>query len=319
MSARHYLVNGVKFYFVKSPDVARLSHLFSKMYRENVFLYHSDDSAIALTCTDGMFWANLDISSCDTSQGPSVFQFLYLFCPDEFLPVMSLLVEQCAQTCKVGHGRSRLLFKPRRYFEYSGSLLTTLLNCVASFTIGRAIVGGWKGGSRADALAHVNGALSTCGWNVTCEVEERFSGIQFLKHSPAFTTDGDVCAVTNLGVILRALGQKTGNLPKGDLYEQARLFNSGLVAGFVHCGNTRLLRVLQEKFSLSAVVRHGSNITKFHTGGSLSLVNDDTVIERYGMTPGAYQELLDLLCVSEIGDLIDCQASRSILLRDYGL
>lgn len=336
--------------YVKSPDVAVLSRVFSRMYRSSLFVYHSDDSSLSLVCDDGMFWCNLDISSCDTSQGPSVFEFLYLLCPEEHLRVMSLLLAQCSQPCKVGHGRKRLMFRPNRYFEYSGSLLTTLLNNVASFTIGRLILQGWKGGSRVDARRHVQSVLLECGWKVTLEEESSFGGLQFLKHSPCLSEEGEVRAVTNLGVLLRALGQKSGSLPKGDpverstsvlpglaagltqcfrshsslvydVAEQARRFNAGLVAGFVHCGNTSFLRLLQEKFPLKAdtAVRHGSNITRFLTGGSTILISDVSLLERYQLTTGAYQEMLDLFAVADIGDLIDCEATRTIIHRDYGL
>lgn len=323
MASVQWVVGDAACMFVKSPDVSVLSRLFQRMYRSSLFVYHSDDSSLSLKCTDGMFWCNLDISSCDTSQGPSVFEFLYLLTPDNevLLRVMSLLLSQCSQPCKVGHGRRRLLFRPLRYFEYSGSLLTTLLNCVASFSIGRQILEGWKGGTRAQARAHVDAVLKDCGWLVTCEEERTFQGLQFLKHSPCFTEGGEIVACTNLGVILRALGQKVGNLPSGDPYVSAQRFNAGLVAGFVHCGNTSLLRLLRSLFPLEkdTVVRHGSNITRFHTGGSELPISDSSLLERYQLSIGAYQELLDLLSVSTVGSLIDCHASRTIIHRDYGL
>lgn len=323
MAAKPFPVGLGEAVFVKSPDVGKLTEIFKKMFNRNLFVYHSDDSALSLVCSDGMFWCNLDISSCDTSQGSCVFEFMYLLCPVEFLRIMSFLLDQCAQTCKVGHGKSRLLFKPVRYFEYSGSLLTTLLNCVASFNIGRQILEGWSGGTREEARSYVNSVLERCGWKVTCEEEPMFSGVQFLKHSPARTEDGEIVACTNLGVLLRALGQKTGTLPKGDPYEQAVLFNTGLVSGFKHAGNTSLLRILQDKYPVrvpAAIVdRHGSNITKYHSNGNSSPISDDSVRCRYRLTPGAYWEMLDLLAVSQVGDVIDCEASRAILFRDYGL
>lgn len=308
--------------FVKSPDVAVLTSLFRRMYTSNVFAYHSDDSSLSLVCSDGMFWCNLDLSSCDTSQGPCVFQSMFLLTPDEYLRHMSLLVNQCRSVCQVGHGPKRLRFRPVKFFEYSGSVLTTLLNNVASFNVGRQILEGWKGGTRKQAHGFVTDVLERCGWRVVCEVEDDFEGIQFLKNSPCFGEDGEIRTFMNLGVILRALGQKTGDLPgKGDWVDRAKMFNRQLVKGMVHAGNHSLLAALERKFNpdVPACPVYNSNALRLLTNGSRAALRDTSVCRRYSASPAEWQELLDVVLASDVGDVIDVSLSRKCIRRDYGL
>lgn len=322
MSACPYKVGAGCCWFVKSPDVAVLTSLFRAMDGGDVFAYHSDDASVSLRCVDGMFYANLDISSCDTSQGPAVFESMYLLCPEEYLHVMRLLVSQCQEPCQLGYGPGKLLFRPIRYFEYSGSLLTTLLNCVATFNIGRQIMERWTGGSRADAEKLVRETISSCGWSCTLETEPRIEGIQFLKTSPCRTIHGDIGMVVNLGVVLRALGQKSGEIPgHGDVKSRAREFNASLVAGMVHSGNHSLLRLLEAKFprhwGTKAV--YNSELHRRLIGGSRVVLDDMSVCRRYDITMAQYQDLLDAIEYAGFGDVICTSASSIIIMRDYGL
>lgn len=322
MAERPLYHNGWRYKFVKSPSMEALAEAFEGMMIHNSFIYFSDDSSVSFQTSEGPFWANLDITSCDASNGPSVFEALLDFAPGILRRHMQALLNQCKAPCRVGYGRGALKFKPMTYFEYSGSLLTTLLNNVANLALGFYITQGYTPRSKVETVSWIETKLKTCGWKCTLQVCSRFEEVQFLKCSPCRTIDGRWVPVLNLGVILRSFGQRRGDLPgRGELADRARRFNVGLVKGYVHAGNHQLLRTLQTKFLAEegCDVQYNSNAVQHITDGIADLLDDSSVCARYGIPLSAYDELCDLVMMADVGDRISCHASRAILQLDYGL
>lgn len=322
LSSHPLVYKGWEYIFIKSPSMIALAEAFEKMTRRNVFLYFSDDSTVAFRTSEGMFWANLDITSCDASNGTSVFESLLDFAPGRLRRHMKALLRQCTWECRVGYGKGCLKFKPVEYFEYSGSLLTTLLNCVANLALGFYITQGYTPRSMLETQKWIEDRLGSCGWQCTIQRCSSFEEVQFLKCSPCRTVSGKWLPCLNLGVILRSIGQRRGDLPgRGDLAARARSFNAGLVKGFVHAGNHRLLRTLQTKYlsERNADVQFNSDAARFLTDGLKEILDDASVCARYGISLGAYDELNNLIAHADFGDRISCQASDTILQLDYGL
>lgn len=308
--------------FVKSPNVGRLSALFLRMLSENLCLYFSDDSTYSLVTLDGMLYFNVDISGCDASQSKFVFLSLLAMTPDAHRPTMLALLSQCAAACKLGYGPGALSFIPVDYFEYSGSLLTTMLNNIATLHTSRGLFRGYTVRSKKEAIAYVTEYFDNAPWKFTVEFCESIYGVQFLKCSPARTVTGGIVACLNLGVILRCMGQRSGDLPgRGDLQRRAFIFNAGLVRGMVHAGNHQLLRLLQRKFLSQDVVdvQYNSNSVKFLEGGLSDEIDDLSICERYCISIGDYHTLLTMIDQAGFGDVIICTASKAIIALDYGL
>lgn len=313
--------------FVLSPNRDVLRDVFRELSTSDFFVYHSDDSCLSLRCSDGMLWCNLDISSCDASNGAAIFEALLILVPDCVRPIVYDMLEQCKSLAQLGHGASKMVFAPVGYFEYSGTTLTTLLNNIANIIIGHQLLE-CPYGTIADSTEWVQERLRFCGWFCTIEVCRKLEGIQFLKNSPHFTTDGQIESCLNLGVMLRALGQKCGTIPGGMTPANCHLFNCSLVRGFVHAGTHALTVALRNKFSADAEAVH-TNATLHLSGSDTGYVTAWSLCNRYSgvkidgeessMTEEDLQYLIELIERSQYGSLINCRASRMILKLDYGL
>lgn len=308
--------------FVKSPDVDTLSAHFSEMFGNTHAVYFSDDSCVSIKCSDGMLWLNLDISACDASNGPAVFNSLYQLCPEHYHHHLTQLINQCKLPISIGRGSKKLLFKPKEVFEYSGSVLTTLLNNVASLAIVLRVLGSVHGKllAKAEARALVELSLEECGWKCTAEWCDVFEKLQFLKHSPCFTRSFNIRAVLNLGVILRASGRIDGDLPgRGDWRARAYVFMCEWVSGLSHAGNSMLLRSFRKAFPPSRNVLFLNYIVSMMTGGSDEELMESSLCRRYGISLHEMEDLCDYVANSRCGMSIACAASKAILELDYGL
>jgi len=75
--AEYYSHSKCEEQFVKTPDLNVLTTVFQKLVspeKRMYFPYFSDDSCASIRCSDGVFMANVDISCCDGSNGPAVFE-----------------------------------------------------------------------------------------------------------------------------------------------------------------------------------------------------------------------------------------------------
>lgn len=138
---------GGRFDFVGSPDPNALVHVLEHLIDpEGVFYfpYFSDDSCLAYRCLDGIFRCNLDISSCDASVGTGVADILLEITSGVPLlhQTMSVLLDQCRISLKARSlSGQKLSFRAHSFTEYSGCVLTTLLNNVANLFIMTSISG----------------------------------------------------------------------------------------------------------------------------------------------------------------------------------
>jgi len=306
--------------FVKTGNLDSLTRVFQEALEENIFHFHSDDSRGTFMTAEGPLWIDFDISACDSSQGPHVFQTLAHLVPERYKDDILALLTQCQQIAAIGYGEGKYKIVPEWYFEFSGTLLTTFLNNIASLTVGMQLMS-IPTGNRLETIERVRQVLLNCGWVLEMSVCEIFEDCQFLKCSPFYSDNGRYDVYMNLGVIMRAIGQKHGDLPgskKVCIEDRAVEFNSQLISGFRHCGDTSLYRLLVAKFGVSLPVYTNAN-RLFLDSTVTGLAMDISICARYRIELGDYHELLSLIEFAGYGDIIDCKASQAILQKDYGL
>lgn len=192
--------------FVPDASDAALRTAFDDLRnprRTYEFKYFSDDSALAMRSGNKIVFMDVDISSCDKSHGPRVFETLYHLFPTKFHAGIEYLVEQLRVriTIRSAHDRTtKVVLKPREPVLYSGSTLTTLVNNVANLMIAWSIAR-----LQPTTPQGVELAARDVGYIVTSKVHTQWESIQFLKHSPV-EWNGETAPVMNLGVFLRSLG-----------------------------------------------------------------------------------------------------------------
>lgn len=331
-----YINSKFRMRFVFSPDYTTMTEIFSRLLEDgyDTFVYHSDDVCAAIVCNDGMFRCNLDISSCDTSNTIHVFNLvLWLVENTYWHTLMKFVVSQC---CKEFHVVNPNNLKEKIVFsndgdpiEYSGTVLTTLLNNIASSLICLSIWWhkGIKGVSCAEAPELVRKAAAYVGYIVTCETVEHVEDYQFLKCSPTLTDSG-ITVFLNLGVVLRSLGTCDGDLPgSSSITSRAEKRNMEVVRGYKHAGSHVVMDALRERFTRVDNCFSNCDKESFHlhyivehmTGFEESRVHVDALLRRYQICESELIELCDYIRHSHVGDVIWCSSLRAIFKKDYSL
>ncbi len=301
-------------HFIASPSVDGLERAFNLLFRpthDYSFIYFSDDSCIQI---HGVVY-NMDISSCDASHGDVTFTSWLTRCTGRSYDVMRRLLMQLRTDLKMRTrgGAQKIRLRTTRHILYSGTTLTTAHNGASNCRIFAQIVN-----NRARTPEEIVQAALEVGYRITLTRCDRMAECQFLKHSPC-EVGGRIIPVLNLGVVLRALGTCRGDLPRGDLREQARLFNSGLAQGFCSGFVTSIQNLLVAKFGTDGKVDPTYLPYDYVHGPVLGTVPDSFLSDRYDLPAHQIDELRDLIWESQFGDLIGCEASHKILELDYGL
>lgn len=332
-------VNGGEIAFCSSPNPSELNTVFSKLINppERFFMvYYSDDSCFAFRHRGVVRFYNLDISKCDASHGPSLFESLVGIIPDRLQEEMQILVDQCKLPIVI-NSENGLRERVRGVFKdptlYSGSTITTAINNLANISVGYAlssVVFEDRDYTDAEFQKIFTLAIEETGYIVTgfaddekCVIPE---DLQFLKHSPCLDETGCFQAMKNLGVLLRASGTCKGDLPgskKTDIVTRAREFQAALLHGMYpdssfpflsnmkeaagHATNARAVEMVADE------LRYKVGLRDEHIRFS-----DDDVFRRYRLDAS---ELADLRDFSHAGVFEHCSNSfvTKILEKDYGL
>lgn len=333
-------VNGLTLVFVPCPSTTALRAVFRDLVynTNNVFYFFSDDSCLAFTLKCGRrVMLNVDISKCDGSIGDPIFEIgRELLSTPGMAPLVDAVIAQCKLPCTLRDPEYRKILKvvPIHHSLSSGTVLTTFLDNIGSSTIALSIneyIPMLSDDANDEEIqAMVSTAASFVGFLVTCEICPTYHHLQFLKHSPCEGVDGLLHPVLNLGVVLRAIGQKDGEFvykSHEDLIRKCEQHNSGVVKGFVHMGNHTFHDVLATRFCSASAPIFKSYITRLTHDQDATpspRITDDELMTRYAGDRQAeiltdYDELLSHITHSNFGDGVSCAASRCILKRDYGL
>lgn len=260
--------------FIKTPDPQIMAEVFKNLIDPPgrfYFVYFSDDSCFAHRVNGVVYRHNIDISSCDSSHTKALFTALRDLLPPSMAEDMDVLIKQCSLPLKIVSTNDRKLkvtVKPTGPKLYSGSTITTAINNLANLLIGMALAEMVYIGPQSIVLA-----AERAGYIVTGEEPlDDWHDLQFLKHSPMLDISGEVCAVLNFGVLVRASGTCKGDLPgRGNLRERGELFQRGLVnsayprlstplvnamrSGLPPAPVTNFINVLSDDFSFKVVTR----------------------------------------------------------------
>jgi hypothetical protein len=300
--------------------------------------YFSDDSCFSIRHRRKVYYYNLDISKCDSSHGPEVFNALLLITPPHLREHVQVLIDQCRLDIVI-HSKTDRRHKIVGGFEhptlYSGSTLTTLINNLANTVVGLCL-------SRVQLedrdyedheLANIfTQAIESSGYIVTgfsdkekCRKPE---DLQFLKYSPVLDIEGNYRPVLNLGVLLRASGTCKGDLPgrkTQTIESRARHMQTALLRGMYPRTHFPLLTAM---FTAAGAVTSDA-FTAIVSKAMLYKVDDtpesehytfsdEAILRRYGLTDLDYAQLQEF---SRSGVYTHTCADfvSSILSTDYGL
>jgi hypothetical protein len=236
--------------FVKTPDPIVLEEVFANLMSPPCrfyFVFYSDDACFSYWHEGRVYMHNLDISSCDASHTPRLFELLVDLYPSRLQKDIRRVVSQCAAPLRL---RSRLtpgqvILRPIGPRLYSGSTLTTPINNIANICIGVSL-------GDVDVITPecIVPAAERAGYIVTGDAPLHcYAELQFLKHSPVYECyTGRYIPVINFGVFVRASGVCKGDLPgRGNLERRARQFQQALVQGIYAHVSSPTLELLRDR------------------------------------------------------------------------
>jgi hypothetical protein len=244
---------------------------------------------------------------------------------------MNVLVEQCQLPIQIidqNDRRNKVVLEPHTPRLYSGSTITTLINNLANILICKSIVDSpTLRGPRDIALA-----AAQVGYILTCEPCHQAQDIQFLKHSPAYDTEGNLCAMLNIGVLLRASGTCRGELPgksKIPLETRAMTFQLSLLKGMYPRTHTPLLtnmiescstiheELLQQNRALHT--REMQYKVEVHPNDAHHYFTNEETFKRYRLTDEEISYVVDGFGNGSFEDSFANSGLDKILKVDYGL
>lgn len=330
MAGHPYHYRGGTIYFCAKPSYEELKYVFESLRNppgKFFFVYFSDDSCISIRTKTGILRADVDISSCDGSHGPSVFEALSQLADGDAGATIRRLVKQCEAPLRVHDlaGRSNYVeLRPHGPRLYSGSTLTTVINNLANIMIAVSIAE-----STIETPQDICNAAENAGYIVTIDEAEVFEDISFLKHSPCLDVNGEWQPVLNLGVLLRMSGTCKGDLPgRGDIANRAIAFQRALLRGayprtsfplidnmkeVVAGEDRRLDKVMDKTLTNQLKYKVGDPALEHHTFTSAS------VYRRYRLDADEMDEIDAMVGHLSYGQTYVSPSVSKILTIDYGL
>lgn len=325
-----YMGGTIEFCPKPSPD--KLQRIFKNLMRpEGKFyvVYFSDDACYSTYGPDGTVHCyNLDISKCDASHTEAIWIALRHMLPPHVRADYDVLVDQLCLPFYIGDCNDPT-HKRRVYLEadgpllFSGSTLTTVTNNKANIMIGFSLAESGAIGERAIAKA-----AEAVGYIVTVvDCSEDFHLLQFLKHSPVYDTAGEVRALLNPGVLLRASGSCKFDLPgQGPIEVRAAQFQYGLLQGAYPNITFELLTKMKEATGVQGTTELMKKFVEQHIGEYHTQATKDSftvsnaeVFKRYELSTVQVANLIKGLSETRYGMFYSDEATAKILLDDYGL
>lgn len=293
------------------------------------FVFFSDDSCLAVRSGDEVYRFNMDISSCDASHTDELFKLL-----SDLTPSCRQEVEALSDQCRCDiriysvnrsvRKREFVQLRPKGARLYSGSTLTTYINSISQLVMLSVFAElDFSRMDRAQCAAAIENACLEAGYVVTLEVCEEIEDIQFLKYSPTLDEGGRYRPLLNLGTVLRTSGVCRGDLPgRGDLNDRALEFQNGLMNGISPGSSYALLDVLRRRcghvVARDEVKRVVESLLYNKTAGVSATFPDESMIKRYRLTLGEWQELVGMFEEAGPGDEVYVDAADKIMRKDYG-
>jgi len=329
-------------------------------------IIYSDDMVMAGNIDGIPFCKNIDISSCDSGNRQLTFA-LYGGMLGNFSENRALgSIAQCMKPVELVNpynGEERLIVRFDGPNEGSGFSGTTMLNHIASYNNAVSTtydlancLGGLRDNIGNDPVRSpfITGP-AYCGHKTTvddCYVDGTLipEKIQFLKHSPIQTVDGDFIPVMNFGCINRSLGmvlndltpEKLGVTPEHyklmSYSERMDRFWTSVVSGYVHMPQCNFINSLRERFGnpgcltlkpdavLSHVIedpstrrREFGEWTDTYVDYSSRVLDETSIGRRYDLTAEELAQIGAAYVTVRIGSRKYVPAVDRLYEVDYGL
>lgn len=357
----------VRIHIMAKPKDDSLSVCFSQLMEATlmedtlVVVIYSDDSVYAGRVRGVSFGFNVDISSCDASNNSLVFA-LAGTCLAGFSKRRACgLLKQCMLPITIRNPNNpseKLVVDFHSAFEGSGTVLTTVLNHVASYLIAVGVAIQLSSGLAPEPAIEAGAAM--VGHKVTCESwcddgAPVFEKIQFLKHSPVLSTTGEWVPTLNFGCVLRSLGSIEGDLePKHfgvtpsefraiPIQDRMDRFLGGVIKGLVHEPESRVMCALRSRFvdrgETTLDIRRGvlevsgsvpsSRYERSAFLGigdamrmkdrSKSVLCEESLCRRYDIAQGDIDELVGHILEMKLGSVSVTAAATNFYRVDYGV
>jgi hypothetical protein len=312
-------LNGFTSQYVSTIEPEVLDEIAKRLLNDtkDQHYFFSDDAIFKI---NGKFY-ELDIKSCDISNDSPIFKILlFLFEGTQFYELIRRAVKQCETSLVLRDPENRhnsIRLSGTRPIEYSGSVLTTLLNNIASLIIGLSIHF-----NRASTREDVMAAARAVGYNVTLEERDCLEKLTFLKHSWSYDGSYEPRSFLNLGAILRSFGTYTGDLPgrnNRNISTRVNDFLGTVVSGYCHSGETRVLMALQKRFRFKTGYYDQFVDNKHFSKSRRGFIPDVSICKRYDCSTVEIDELCRLIIETPLFTHMHCTILDKIFAVDYGL
>lgn len=318
--------------FCKKPDYHKLVEIFENLINPpdpGYFVFFSDDSCFSTRINGKVYIFNIDISSCDASHGPTIFEGLKRLFPPRLHDVVDSLIKQCEEPITLYSRydrRKRCRLKPSRPVLYSGSTITTCINNYANLRIFRRIVQELLG-VRTMSTEAIRHAAFKCGYAITLDECKDYYDIQFLKHSPVYDVHGDLHPLINFGVFLRASGTCRGDLPgSGDLETRAKVFQKALLDGIYPRVSCPIIEKLKAECATDVIIEAATSAVEKQFAHKLDLstrphiqLTDEELLRRYRVSSSEVHTFEEDLELPPFTLHTSCSLTNKVFIKDYDL
>lgn len=349
-------------YIMAKPKEDTLSQMFLQLINATMSVNHvcvviySDDSVYSGNIDGKPFGFNVDISSCDASNMSLVFAITGTLLSAFSEKRACGLISQCMLPLRVVNPdkvEEVITVCFHSAFEGSGTVLTTILNHVATYLNAVLFVMLLAEYDRNPKMAVMIGA-SYSGHLVTVDDWAPdglpvFEKMQFLKHSPMQAECGTWVPTLNFGCIMRGLGSVEQDLEAKHLgltrsefdllpiHDRMMRFVGSVVRSLVNEPGSAVLEALRGKFGSCGdtvtetrygfdVARGKDTLTTPFDGEALRLsernkydIKLESVCRRYDLTPDDVSEFVEHIWQTQLGAVSTTRAAGCFYRLDYGV
>lgn len=346
----HKLIYAKPFYhqgavscFIMGPTDEELDRAFKLLTDSSEwlrFIYFSDDSCVAVQCTDGLFLANIDFKWSDGSMFYPAFNYAKsVWTQDELAKgTIKRAFKQCTKPIRlinrvkgfelkstIAKHFIEIPLKKGQYVLPSGFSGTTLMNNNSQVIYFSQLTEHLRPGmTRAAVAEQLTRAAHASGLDVKIDICECVEDLQFLKHSWALDTSGVYKPYVNLACWLRGYGQVDGHVQfstKLTFEQRMTQYTSDIMRSRDRWGATALSDVFTEAYPLpsSGANEHLLESERYRSGITGCRLQDESVCRRYRLDPGEYYHFLEMTRLNlRVGTHISHPVIGKIMMKDYG-
>lgn len=322
------VIAGFRYEFCDCQERSASDTFFNRLFMNDrtSFYFYSDDSVFKFVIDGQVYVFETDISKCDMSNRLSIFYYTYIIIRSIFgKTVADNIVRQAHSMARLVNPSNKEEFvnlMPHFFFEYSGLIITTLLNNVASMFIAMSIFA-YYSNTKFDGInvppEKIVEALTNCieqgakniGYKLSIKYCASPSDATFLKR----ISDGKVSTVC-LGVLLRTFGTMEEYTPQVLGLTRSQFDSLTDSERFEVYGRQRIEGLKNEpgNFILDALRK------RFMAAGAPDSFDNSVLKGRYPLVEDVdWYMLVEMIENLKVGDIVSCNATKEIFSVDYGV